>query len=454
MKTFVSAAVGFAAAGLALVACGGGGGGMSATGSIERPQMPRAPATRPVVTHDGVAVGYGTRKDGVTGATLAGFLTHHRRTDSPYSEGQLWHPSTPPVVRVASGATPQYIQEVREAVEIINRVLPPDWQMTFDPTPRQEDQPFGHGTVWYPGEITVNYAPSEERGRLGGFARAGGAPDGSPPFNEEFQTYVTTSSRVSISTDHGGSSAHRRALVVHEIGHTLGIGGDSWAEIYKLYPNSVMTYSPTQHGLSINGRGVLYALDRDSFRALYSVLQPGMTVEETYDALGDWMDSTMHISGEFAVAGDSVTFGAFGKNGFMEAYARGGATPAMNLADNAALSGTAAWAGRLLGIDAESSTVAGAAGLSVDLVTLAGSLDFTGLESWAAGQTPGAIGTGALWGDGDLGYSISVRGNAFVQTGGDDGVVAGRFAGAAHEGMVGTLERNDLAAGFGGTRQP
>ena len=420
---------------------------MSATGSIERPQMPRPPAARPDTTHGSVAVFHDSRKDGVTGATLAGFLTHHRRTDSPFGEGILWG-STPPVVRVASGATAQHIREVREAVQIINGALPPDWQMRFDPTPRQEDQPFGHGTVWYDGEITVNYAPSGPGGP-GGFTRQ--------RFGREAisgDADIVNASRVSIATDNGGSSAHRRALVVHEIGHTLGIGGDTWANIHRLYPDSVMTYVDGQP-LRPNGAAVLWPLDRDSFRALYGVLEPGMTVDEITAALGEWTDTTMLIRGELAVPGsDAVAFGASGRNGFMDAFATGGTTPATTLAANDALSGTAAWAGRLLGIDAESSTVAGAAGLSVDLVTLAGSLDFTSLESWAPGRTPGAVGTGAQWGDGDLGYRISVRGNAFVQTGGDAGVVAGRFAGAAHEGMVGTLERDDLAAGFGGTRRP
>ena len=104
----------------------------------------------------------------------------------------------------------------------------------------------------------------------------------------------------------------------------------------------------------------------------------------------------------------------------------------------------------MLGLDDGSRSVAGAATLSVDLVTLAGDMAFTGLESWTA--APGAIGTGDPWGDGDLAYRIGVNGNAFIRTGGDEGSLTGRFVGAAHEGMTGTLERDDLAAGFGGVR--
>ena len=74
------------------------------------------------------------------------------------------------------------------------------------------------------------------------------------------------------------------------------------------------------------------------------------------------------------------------------------------------------------------------------------------MEHWGAKAAPGRAGTGARWGDGDLEYSIEVRGNSFQRTGGDDGEVAGAFFGPAHEAMGGVLERSDLAAGFGGVR--
>ena len=110
------------------------------------------------------------------------------------------------------------------------------------------------------------------------------------------------------------------------------------------------------------------------------------------------------------------------------------------------------WSGRLLGLTPQAEVVAGAADLTVELATLAGRMDFTRLESWAAHAAPGAIGTGTIWGDGDLSYGIDVRGNSFVQTGGDAGILTGVFFGASHEGMGGVLERDDLSAGFGGNR--
>lgn len=97
-------------------------------------------------------------------------------------------------------------------------------------------------------------------------------------------------------------------------------------------------------------------------------------------------------------------------------------------------------------------TVAGDARLAVDLSSLEGGLDFTNLEQWGVRAAPGAAGTGAAWGDGDLEYTVRVSGNGFVRTGGDVGEVRGAFFGPGHEGMGGVLERDDLAAGFGGRR--
>ena len=73
-------------------------------------------------------------------------------------------------------------------------------------------------------------------------------------------------------------------------------------------------------------------------------------------------------------------------------------------------------------------------------------------QAWAAGAALGAAGTGTTWLDGDLGYSIAVRGNTFRETGGDTGQLMGIFTGRQHEGAAGTLERTDLTAAFGASR--
>ena len=96
--------------------------------------------------------------------------------------------------------------------------------------------------------------------------------------------------------------------------------------------------------------------------------------------------------------------------------------------------------------------MAGQARLAVELSSLDGRLEFTGLERWGVKVAPGEVGSGTSWGDGDLEYAVEIQGNSFRRIGGDDGEVAGAFFGAAHEAMGGVLERSDLAAGFGGTR--
>ena len=116
------------------------------------------------------------------------------------------------------------------------------------------------------------------------------------------------------------------------------------------------------------------------------------------------------------------------------------------------LSGTASWSGRLLGFTPTVEVIAGTADLAMDLGTLNGQLEFANLESWAPNAAPGQIGSGTIWGDGDLQYTVGVRGNTFVQNGGDEGTVTGAFFGSAHEAMGGVVERVDLTAGFGGSR--
>ena len=145
-----------------------------------------------------------------------------------------------------------------------------------------------------------------------------------------------------------------------------------------------------------------------------------------------------------------MSFGVRTRHGFPEPWFEG-ATPATELANNQALSGTAAWTGRLIGFTPEENAVAGAAELTIDLPALTGDLDFHNLEYWTS-VSPQAPGTGLDWGTTALNYQVSVTGNTFIQTGGDDGLVTGVFAGPAHEGMGGVLDRADLTAAFAGTR--
>ena len=197
---------------------------------------------------------------------------------------------------------------------------------------------------------------------------------------------------------------------------------------------------------------ILFPMDRAALLAAYGRFQPGAQPEDlTTENLGTWSDTSFHLLGEMDFPDGQVSFGVASSNGLAQPWARGTA-PWTNLADNEALSGSATWSGALLGVGSSSETVAGDARLTVGLTNLTGRIDFTNMEKWGVGEAPGASGSGATWGDGDLGYTVRVNGNTFVQTGGDAGYVTGAFFGAAHEAMGGVLERADLAAGFGGKR--
>ena len=184
---------------------------------------------------------------------------------------------------------------------------------------------------------------------------------------------------------------------------------------------------------------------------MYGRLAAGTTPERIAEALGPWSDASMHLRGELEIGYREIAFGAALRNGLAQPWAFG-PTPDSDLGDNAGLSGSVLWTGRLLGLTPHAETVAGAAEMTVDLPTLSGSLNLTGLEHWPADTAPGAAGSGATWRDGRLSYGIAVRGNTFIQTGGDAGLVTGAFFGPSHEGMGGVLVREDLSAGFGGKR--
>ena len=140
--------------------------------------------------------------------------------------------------------------------------------------------------------------------------------------------------------------------------------------------------------------------------------------------------------------------------------------PTVHVDNNPALAGTVTWNGFLVGftpgtmVPALGHPVIGHASISIDFDTFAGRVDFTNLESWAPEVAPEALGTGSTWGDGDLSYIIDVpitttgltRGKTFRKTGGDEGELYGGFSGVDHEGVVGTLERQDLKAAFGASR--
>ena len=217
-------------------------------------------------------------------------------------------------------------------------------------------------------------------------------------------------------------------------------------------PQASQGHLMTARARSVPGH-ILFPYDKAALLAVYGRFEPGTLPDElTAENLGPWTDTSFHLRGEIIdLPIGGASFGVASTNGLAQPWASG-PTPWTDLADNEFLSGSATWSGALLGITSSSETVAGDVRLRVGLSSLNGRIDFTGMEKWGVNEAPGDTGTGATWGDGDLGYSIEVRGNTFTQTGGDEGEVTGAFFGAAHEAMGGVLERADLSAGFGGKR--
>ena len=216
----------------------------------------------------------------------------------------------------------------------------------------------------------------------------------------------------------------RLGVIAHELIHLLGRGHVD----AERFPRTLMV----DGGSEELSEHILHPLDREALLAVYGRLGSATPPDDIAAELGPWSDVSTHVQGALGIGSEEIAFGAALRNGLSQPWAIG-PTPASDLGDNAALTGSVRWSGRLLGLTPRAQTVAGAAELTVDLPSLSGSMDFVHLEHWPANGTPGIAGSGAAWRDGDLSYRIAVRGNTFVHTGGDAGVVTGAFFGASHE---------------------
>ena len=412
----------------------------------------------PITTHGDTDLFYGLVQDGVGAAEVIAYLQADA-VGYPSANGGdnggvqllpdglfLRFETAPPTVRVAEGTAPELIDETVRVVQLINAALPQAWQLQFsrDPEPA--------GMLGTPdGEILIEFAAQEDWSH----------PD-TPPPNEEIHIGLAQPHyRITPPGDPeepwkveiiAGQvwvdptrtrGQERLGVIAHEILHLLGRNHVDPAR----FPQTIMLggdgEGPSEH--------VLHPLDREALLAVYDRFEPGTAPGSIAETLEAWSDTSLHVRGALGIADGEIAFGAALRNGLSQPWAFGPA-PHANLEANPMLSESVSWSGRLLGLTPQAEVVAGAAGLTVELATLAGKVDFTRLESWGAHAAPGAIGTGTIWGDGDLSYGINVRGNSFVQTGGDAGTLTGGFFGASHEGMGGVLERDDLSAGFGGNR--
>ncbi len=432
--------------------------------------------------HNHVAVSHGTARDGLGADEVFAYLKHYVNLGQHKHAPGLETFSVQPTVRLAEGTSSVFVDLTLRAVQLINAALPHDKRIAFSndfapPLVYREDVPDG--------EIFIDFVPWEDwnepqkppRGTAAGIS----ASSPVSKFNGQtgqWEVQEMRAGRIWIDRDEmltawvvkpdtgqwdetilesyvDDTDARRKkyseqdvtSVLVHELIHALGMRNHADP---ARFPNSIMNIQREDYG-GVPGH-VLYPVDREAVQAAYRVLEPGTLPDDfSLESLGTWDDISVHVRGDFDTLGGPVSFGVTARNGLAQPWAFG-PMPQTSLADNQMLSETVTWAGRLLGFTPIVQVVGGAADLGVDLGTLDGELDFTDLEHWESNAAPGAIGTGTIWGDGDLGYTISVRGNTFVQTGGDEGVVTGAFFGASHEAMGGVVERTDLTASFGGTR--
>ncbi len=397
--------------------------------------------------HDGVAVTHGRIRDGVGRDKVIEWLREHAVRGESWGSGFPGLPihSEPLTVRIAERATDRQAGWVVDAVRAINAALPSEWKLTIgeERAPDSRDErlvlPVGEVHVRFDAVGNSNYWLTTSWTEKGELSHDGGivwidrdiAPHGDP--------------NLFGLTDELDYEQAAVGLLVHELLHAMG---------FLAHPDmaSALSYSRDTSDYGGLPGHYIYPVDREGVLAAHTRLTSGTPSEDIAQELGPWSDTSIHVRGVLGLSGGGeLAFGAAVRNGFAQPWAYG-AVPDGDLANNPALSGSARWQGRLLGLTSDAQAIAGEAVLSVQLSTLDGTLDFSGLEAWSASAAPGAIGTGAVWGDGDLAYGVRVDGNTFVQTDGDDGTVTGGFFGAAHEGMGGTLERDDMAAGFGGAR--
>jgi len=417
---------------LLLWSCGDSGSGLSALAPVvPPPTVPLAAEDAPVIDvgghvhvgsavqvaagqltpgprHGAAGVSHGRVRDGFRAVDLLAYL-HEDATallaDSPAGDpGQELLPdglllrfrSVPPIVRVARGARPEWIDETVQVVQLLNADLPPAWQIGVD------REPGSAGPMGLPeGEILVEFAPQsdwplpdgpvdvEEIGAA--LPRYGPVPTGNPAMPVIFEI-VGGQVWIDPTRTHGNE---RLGVIAHELLHVLGRQHPDPGR----FPETIMLAGggdgPTRH--------ILHPIDREALLAVYGRFATSALPDTLAENLGHWSDTSDHVLGALGMPGGAIRFGTGLRNGLLQPWATGPGAGG-DLARNASLAGPARWMGRLLGLTPEAEVVAGAAELVVDLPALTGRLAFTELESWSPNGGPGAAGTGRRWLDGDLSY--------------------------------------------------
>ncbi len=342
--------------------------------------------------------------------------------------------SVAPVIKIDPGATDEERRRVEIATSIINSALPHDKRIKIASDYNNLNE---EGTI----QITFNRNFPRNHPLLGhakvtSYWQTPATGDKKDKLVKLVTSMVEMRPNAFVKPTFGDPGRAMIQVLIHEIMHALGIWGhiDNTSSLMGTY-------------YAYNSRPMfLYPIDSDILLAMYGVLPTGLQPDE-FDAnsLGSWSNTSSHLVGEFSwQQGTTTTTASFGvayANGLARPWATG-PKPGSALSANTDLSTTVTWNGALLGYTPTADEVVGKASLAVEISSLTGNLNFTELKDFSDQQ----------WKDGDLGYMVVVEENFFRRTGGDDGNLRGTFVGSKHEGMVGVLERSDLAAGFGGKR--
>ena len=405
--------------------------------SIARIEHDLAPALPVIGERGGVEIRHGRIPDGVGGNVVSAYITQAVRSWTALD-------GAPPTVRIVGPASAADIVRTVRAVQMMNAALPEGAKLEIDarlPSLSLRDNLLPGDAYRLSGEelpntIHVEWIPAAEYSALTGQGQSGA-------FGAYFGPSNGGGGYVGFNMGATAYSRDNEAIVVlaHEMMHALADFGHVQSRFATILEATSQDRYVEQNGVR-QPLSLLYPVDREALQAFFSLRGVSGTV-----VFGQWSATTMRVDGN----GQHANFGVALRNDYAEPWAYG-PIPDTDLADNRALGGSATWQGALLGFSGQR-PVAGDAAVSVMLATMAGTADFTALESWAAGTAPGVAGTGTTWLDGDLGYTIAVTGNTFRETGGDDGTLTGIFTGPSHEGAAGTLERSDLTAAFGASRE-
>ena len=334
-------------------------------------------------------------------------------------------------------------QRVLHAVQWINEALPVDWHIQVG-----EDAAALSTTV-PDGAIYVDIGEVADFGSRLPTGAAGAA-------HSYDQGNSRRAGHVLIALDNVGwydpsDDVILEKVIVHELLHVMGFGAHVERQDSRLFRSTLGRWDSTT---------MLFPIDRQALFVAYARLEPGDTLAEIEEKLSHigWSTLADHFVrktefAEFGVARQSLFPGH--EPAMLQAWASGQAPP-VDLA-HGTLRGDVTWTGDLLGVRPEDDRttdgtgytynfITGTAQISLSLSSLEGKALFEELVGWAGTEAE------KMGGDGDLEYEIEARGNTFRQTGGDDGILTGIFVGPEHEGAAGTLERTDLEAAFGASR--